>query len=210
MMDQNRPDPGPDPDPPDPPGPSPDPPVPGQFNPWLISPGESILSSEYFIDIDYSGLSHIPYRRYWGMYPNQYYPTLPYYSTLPNCTGYAWGRLLYMSNGVQPSIGPFDAYRWIYNTSWPVSQTPTLGAVACWIGGQYGHVAIVEYIHYDSGGNWDYIQVSESGYYNRYYGGAWWDFGGCQLTTVYASNPGRWYGYRLAGFINTPSSYIVR
>lgn len=116
------------PEPPEPPEP-PTPPTPGQFNPWLQNPGNSIIKSGYFINSGHGGLNDCVSRGgSWGG---------PDYWVLPNCTGYAWGRVCYMMGGVNPHLSNNNASRWyaidvggIYN-SWPRSQTPTLGAVAC-------------------------------------------------------------------------------
>lgn len=211
MLDNYRPvPPGPDPPGPTPPDP-PVPPTPGSFTPWLANPGNSIIASAYWIDIDFSGYNRYPYRRYWGMYPTpEYYPDLPYYSVLPNCTGWAEGRLRYCTNNITPSISVGNASSWIHNTSWPTSQYPTECAVACWTGGGAGHVAIVETITYDAGGNWVSCELSESSYSNRFFGHTWWHFGGVQNSTLYRNNTNRWSGYAFQGFINTPSNLIVR
>lgn len=66
---------------------------------------------------------------------------------LPNCTIYAWGRLLEL--GAQNlTLCHGNAGSWYgYNDGYPRGQTPRLGAVGCWHSptsmGQ-GHVAIVE------------------------------------------------------------------
>lgn len=198
--------PGPGPDPPDPPVP----PTPGQFNPWLSNPGNSILSSGYWINRTFAGgWSKIPDRASWGSYPGQQY-NLPNGSTLPNCTGWAYGRVLYIMNSQISTAVPVsgNAGQWYGSTSWPKSQTPSLGAICCWSGGA-GHVAIAEAINYDGSGNWTSVVVSEAGYSNGYYGGNWWNFGGVQNTTLYRSSMGR-FGMTFQGFINTPSELIVQ
>lgn len=88
-------------------------------------------------------------------------------SVLPNCVGYAWGRF-YELMGERPKLSKSNAENWYANTAdgYKRSQTPSLGAVACWRKGQAfnetdgcGHVAIVEEIK----PNGD-IVVSQSAY----------------------------------------------
>ena len=75
-------------------------------------------------------------------------------SVLPNCVGYAWGRF-YEIIGEKPRLSKNNAEMWYGNTAdgYKRSQTPALGAVACWSKGAVGneadgagHVAIVEQI----------------------------------------------------------------
>ena len=75
-------------------------------------------------------------------------------SCLPNCVGYAWGRL-YELIGTRPKLSTGNAENWYPNTAdgYKRSATPKLGAVACWRKGKAfneadgcGHVAIVEEI----------------------------------------------------------------
>lgn len=75
-------------------------------------------------------------------------------SCLPNCVGYAWGRV-YELIGTRPKLITGNAENWYDNTTdgYKRSDTPKLGAVACWRKGKafdksdgYGHVAIVEEI----------------------------------------------------------------
>lgn len=79
-------------------------------------------------------------------------------SVIPNCTGYAWGRWYELLNS-RPKLARTDAKTW-FNTrdGYSRGQVPAVGAVACWAGGKYGHVAIVESI-----GD-GYIMVSQSNY----------------------------------------------
>lgn len=207
---QSQQDPTP-PEPPEPEPPTPDPPGPsGEYHPWLSNPGNNILSGPWFINVDYGGLNECVARSSGPVRG----------SVLPNCTGYAWGRVCYLMGGANPHLSNNGASRWynidvggIYNT-WPRSQTPTLGAVACWYQTEsdgsrgWGHVAVVEQINYDSGGNWTSFVVSESGASGGWSG---WGYGGCQNATVYRSNLNRFSGnYTFQGFINTPSELIVQ
>lgn len=217
FIDDYRPEPpGPDPPPPDPPdpptppGPGPEPPAPGYFTPWYTNPGTSILQSGYWINRTFTGgYSKIPNRSQWGSYPGQQY-SMPNGSTLPNCTGWAFGRLMYIVNTHDATSIPVygDAQNWYTSTYWPTSQIPSQGAVMCWYGGGAGHVAIVEGFT-GSGANWQTCIVSESAFRNGYYGGTWWNYGGIQTTTVSRSAVNRW-GYTFQGFINTPANLIVR
>lgn len=202
------PDPPPGPTPPDPP----EPPPPGTFTPWLSNPGNSIIAQGYWINRTFTGgYSKIPNRSMWGSYPGQQY-ALPTGSTLPNCTGWVYGRLMYCMNTTVSTAVPVsgNAGDWYTSTSWPTSQYPSIAAIACWRGGSAGHVAFVEAIGYDSANNWQYIIISEAGYSNGYYGGTWWNYGGVQNTTLYRGSMSRWYGYTFQGFINTPENLIVR
>lgn len=92
------------------------------------------------------------------------------YTTLPNCTSWAWGRA-YEIMGEEPLRFSGDAGNWWNNytkeelevAGYSKSQIPTYGAIACWQDlkdpTSMGHVAIVEDI--DEDGN---ITISESGY----------------------------------------------
>lgn len=89
-------------------------------------------------------------------------------SVLPNCTGYAWGRM-YELIGEKPLLPKTDARTWFPAfEGYARGQRAALGAVACWGGTKYGHVAIVESI-----GN-DYIMCSQSNY-----GGTRWEYVKC-------------------------------
>lgn len=72
--------------------------------------------------------------------------------TLPNCTGYAYGRFMECMNvtscTLKHSPGA-NANNWYGYTSdgYARGSTPYLGAVICWSGGTWGHVAIVEKIY---------------------------------------------------------------
>ena len=87
-----------------------------------------------------------------------------------------------------------------------------MGGIMCWNDGNLGHVAVVEYVHWTTYPNWDYVIISESGYGNRWYTGSPqlaryqrpWDFGGCCNSTITYATRDRFYGYRLQGFINVP------
>ncbi len=79
-------------------------------------------------------------------------------SVLPNCTGYAWGRWYELLKS-RPKLARTDARTWYtYWDGYSRGQVPAVGAVACWGGGKYGHVAVVESI-----GD-GYIMISQSNY----------------------------------------------
>ena len=89
-------------------------------------------------------------------------------SVMPNCVGYAWGRL-YEILGRRPNLCKGNGKEWFgYNKSngfYPYGTVPKLGAIACWSGGTsgYGHVAVVERIVGDT------VTTSESGYNGDYF-----------------------------------------
>lgn len=117
------------------------------------------------------------------------------YSCLPNCVGYAWGAW-YEMTGKRPNLSRQNARNWYGYTSdgYQRGQTPKLGAVACWGGTQYGHVAIVVAI---SDG---YITVAQSNY-----GGNRFEVVNCYKTaTGYKSHAGN---IHFQGFIYLPSEY---
>lgn len=96
---------------------------------------------------------------YWNGNP---YPKGPNYS-INNCTKYAYGRA-YELLGVKPNLqGHGNAQNW-YGCAWDGYERstnirePRLGAIICWSGGTYGHVAVVEAID----GEW--ITFSDSSY----------------------------------------------
>ena len=79
----------------------------------------------------------------------------PYSITLPNCTAYVSARWQQLSGGTIVLRGGYgNAGDWYTSsglskyrsTDSSQNQTPKLGAIACWGGGTYGHVAVVERI----------------------------------------------------------------
>lgn len=67
---------------------------------------------------------------------------------MPNCVGYTWGRW-YEAFDTRPRLTTGNAQDWYaYNDGYPRSlTTPTLGAIACFSGGNIGgHVCVVEQI----------------------------------------------------------------
>lgn len=115
-------------------------------------------------------------------------------SCLPNCVGYCWGAF-YEMLGKRPSLSRRNAKEWYgYSADgYSRGQTPKLGAVACWGGTQYGHVAIVVGIYSDR------IRVAQSNY-----GGNRFEVVDCYKTaTGYKSHAGN---IHFQGFIYCPVS----
>jgi len=85
---------------------------------------------------------------------------------MPNCTAYAWGRA-YEILGSKPRLSNGNANQfWGYNQNsgaYPYGTTPKLGAILCWDGNSYGHVAVVEKIE----GN--RVTVSESSWSGSFF-----------------------------------------
>lgn len=102
-------------------------------------------------------------------------------SCLPNCVGYCWGAW-YEMLGRRPSLSRRNAKEWFGYTAdgYQRGRTPKLGAVCCWGGPGYGHVAIVIGIYNG------FIVVAQSNY-----GGNRWEAVKC-----YKMNNG---GYKSAG-----------
>ena len=84
---------------------------------------------------------------------------------LPNCTCFAWGRA-YEVTGVRPNLSTGNANTfWNYNINhgyYPYGTEPMPGAIACWNGGDGGHVAYVEAVSGDT------VYISQSGWGWRY------------------------------------------
>ena len=83
--------------------------------------------------------------KWWYSSLNPFYPTYG----LPNCTAYAYGRLLEINNGVKVGLPTGPAGKW-YERTTTIEKTealePKLGAVICFesLTGGAGHVAVVE------------------------------------------------------------------
>ena len=122
------------------------------------------------------------------------YPSYGYGNCLRNCVGWAYGAA-WMHVGHDPGLCINQASAWwTYNDGYPRSQTPTLGAIACWDDGASGHVAVIEEIQY-SGGQIVSCTISES-----VYGGTIFR----NRTITAASGWFRFTGYTFQGFINIP------
>lgn len=143
---------------------------------------------------------------YWGPIQGSkyYYADNIFYLSgwgLPNCTCYAWGRR-YELTDKKPTTSLKDAYTWwqynIDNNIYPYSSdTPKLGAIACWYDNSNptvgGHVGIVEQINSDTGD----IVCSNSGYPNQFF----------YVTNVYKSNGYNTSGFTFQGFIYLDHGY---
>ena len=145
---------------------------------WRV---DSIMSDYTFTPrLDDSGMLNNPFwysdNPYWqaGTPP----PLPPHDYGLPNCTCYAWGRVLEIMTEVGypnayqevhdnlvPNFG--HAYTWEYDTLWTTSSEPALGAVAVYETVNDivpGHVAVVEKMP-----DADTIVLSESHYGSTYF-----------------------------------------
>jgi surface antigen len=134
------------------------------------------------------------------------------YTTLPNCTSWAWGRI-YEITGQEPPIFSGDAGNWWnyfdeYEADFKAkgyykSKQPALGAIACWQDpnnrASMGHVAIVEAINKETGT----ISFSESGF-------QWWNSRPSYFSVQKNINPADCYYtkspfyYQFMGYINLP------
>lgn len=141
------------------------------------------VENEYYKHVTYGGLNEC---------------ILINYSTgsiMPNCVGYAWGRA-YELLKYRPALVRTDARTWYPSyEGYSRGQVPQLGAIACWAGTQYGHVAVVESI------GPDYIMVSQSGW-NEFY----WEYAKLpkQADGSYYTNRGQ-RGFQ--GFIYLPEAW---
>lgn len=78
---------------------------------------------------------------------------------LPNCTCYAYGRILELIGYIPNGLHYGNAENWYPNTkSLEKGQTPKLGSIICFKGNK-GHVAVVEKIYEDGS-----IDISNSAY----------------------------------------------
>ncbi len=76
------------------------------------------------------------------------------HSVLPNCCGYDHGRWLeicdFQKGDEYPKLCLGDAHSYYnYPDGYERSKTPRVGDIACWKGGTYGHVGIVEKVEKD-------------------------------------------------------------
>lgn len=132
------------------------------------------------------------------------------YTTLPNCTSWAWGRAYEIMQSEPPRFAG-DAGNWwnhydvlnedndLVNKGYIKSQSPSLGAIACWQDpnntASMGHVAIVEEVF--ENGN---ISFSESGYQT-------WVWRPSYFNVQKNRNPKEAYSskYVFVGFISLPT-----
>lgn len=132
--------------------------------------------------------------------PNYNYPKNPCLRIsnthcLPNCVGYVFGAWLEMFGAHRlPATDARTFYgHWV--DGYKRSQTPKLGAIACW-NGEHGHVAIVVGIHSD------HITVAQSNY-----GGTYFEVVNCyrMSTGGYKSHAGN---TKFQGFIYPPDGFV--
>jgi surface antigen len=141
----------------------------GNFKPRFEEPDiDDEVGNEFWISTDNNGYNPFPK-------PSKYTKTNG--DTLPNCTAYAWGRF-YEILGTDPTLSKKNAEYWFLtdgkhgygDDGYQRGQEPKEGAVICWqngsIGGEAGHVAVVEQINPDGT-----IITSESGWEDALY---WW------------------------------------
>ncbi len=128
---------------------------------------------------------------------------------LPNCTCYAFGRFDELTGNAHllPTGNAGDWFHHVNNLQ--VGQKPRLGAIVCWSGGGYGHVAVVEEIL----PNGD-IVTSNSGYDRNYKNPEndcplyfWTEV--CKKADGYLSEWEKSMGYILQGFIYPPKSFAT-
>jgi surface antigen len=118
----------------------------------VLCSGYAACSTDGFTDNGYAANQETSW---WRMYPGN------------NCTNYVAYVESQIFGVTQPSYLLGDAYQWAANASAnavPVSDTPSVGAVAFWgsaaLGmNRYGHVAIVQAVGPDG----SYIDISQSG-----------------------------------------------
>lgn len=139
-----------------------------------------------------------------GLRTDPHYTTRnPFYIAgfgMPNCTCYAFGRAWEIADPNDqyinyPPLSTGNAEDW-YNhaDNWPRSQTPALGAIACYADGiysGYGHVCVVEDIDMTN----LRCRVSESAYNGYFFRSSHW--------ISYNGNYG-YGGYTFQGFILNP------
>lgn len=130
---------------------------------------------------------------------------------LPNCVGYAQGRLLEMMNAtaVNWKLPACNAEDWMEKATQnglKTGQTPKVGAVICWQKGKIktgsdgaGHVAVVEAVQ----PNGD-IVISQSGY-KKYSGAYYSNFSTKTITKSSGYSFGSAYKFR--GFVYCPVEF---
>lgn len=129
-----------------------------------------------------------------GNAKNKYNKRPTAYSVLPNCVGYAYGRYLEYHGLTKANLPTCNAKNWYAEakkSGFKCSQTPSVGAVVCFKGTLYGHVAFVEAIQ--SNGD---LLLSESNWGHQIF----------RNVTVKKSNGYRYStSLKLVGFIANPN-----
>lgn len=119
-------------------------------------------------------------------------------SCLPNCVGYAYGRILEIggvtSNLKLPTCNAEDWYSMAKANGFKVGKTPKVGAAIVWVSGNFwngndgcGHIGIVEAVYPDGT-----ILVSQSNY------------GGTRFFLTEHKPPYNIFGQRFVGYIYNP------
>lgn len=136
-----------------------------------------------------------------------------YYSSgygMPNCTAYAWGRVMELGDLNNKNITP-DGFlgnggKWGDSTylgqTWTKGTTPKLGAIAVWTEyNEAGHVGVVEQINDDG----SYV-CSNSGYYRPVDINNWHYFfiTNCTKDNVIYYNGSIWGNYLFRYFLYPP------
>ena len=144
--------------------------------------------------------------RYWWTSENPYYPKFQ----MPNCTAYAYGRLMEISilnndwkppSGFAGNGGTWGDYGYIGGT-YPKGSTPKLGALAVWEEeGEAGHVGVVEQVNEDG----SYI-CSNSGYYRPIDTTNWHYFflTNCTKENIITYEGAVWGNYNFKWFLYPP------
>ncbi len=152
---------------------------------WHYLPNRRTTNPE--ADADRTNYGYYRNRAYTGGWSSSIYISdnenphalpVPYWcNTLPNCVGYAFGRVNEISGtGSAMSIMPECAlknggewYSTLLNAGYTSLPVPWLGAIMDW-GGSIGHVAVVEGVYLTNDNDWTSCTealISESHYYDR-------------------------------------------
>ena len=135
------------------------------------------------------------------------------YTTLPNCTSWAWGRAYELMGEAPPEFRGDAGFWWnsydelnannaLVNKGYIKSETtPSLGAIACWqdpdTPRSMGHVAIVEAINDDGT-----IIISESGYRTWVWRPSYFNVKTITAGSDYKTSSNT---YKFKGYISLPS-----
>ncbi len=115
------------------------------FTPRLVAPS---YTNPYYIHVNYGGNNRA------------YIVNRATGTVLPNCVGYAWGRAAEIL-GRDPKLSVGHA-KTMYTRTWDGfarnPNVPKVGAIACWDGIIWGHVAVVEEV------NGNRVTLSQSGW----------------------------------------------
>lgn len=113
---------------------------------------------------------------------------------LPNCTTYVHGRWNELGvQNIQLSLNNANTY-FSKNDGYVRSQVAQVGAIACWGGGEYGHVAIVEIVNQDGT-----MIISQSDYISK-----------INFETKTIKQNSNLYGYAFQGYIVCPIDFVEK